>query len=61
MTEYYSECVRSTDPWKMKHRMLRHKALIQAARYAFGFSGIYDEDEGAKIAEIGGEKDAGPP
>jgi hypothetical protein len=24
----------------MKHRMLRHKALIQAARYAFDFSGI---------------------
>ena len=32
--------------------MLRHKAMIQAARYAFGFSGIYDEDEGAKIAEM---------
>jgi hypothetical protein len=36
----------------MKHRMLRHKALIQCARYAFGFAGIYDEDEGAKIAEM---------
>jgi hypothetical protein len=32
--------------------MLRHKAMIQAARYAFGFSGIYDEDEGSKIAEM---------
>lgn len=51
VTEYFAECVRSTDPWKMKHRMLRHKTMIQAARYAFGFSGIYDEDEGAKIAE----------
>lgn len=52
VTEYLSECIRNTEPWKMKHRMLRHKAVIQAARYAFGFSGIYDEDEGAKIAEM---------
>jgi len=51
VTEYFAECVRPTEPWKMKHRMLRHKAMIQGARYAFGFSGIYDEDEGAKIAE----------
>jgi len=51
VTEYLAECIRPTDPWKMKHRMLRHKAMIQGARYAFGFSGIYDEDEGAKIAE----------
>lgn len=52
VTEYLAECRRNTDPWKMEHRMLRHKAMIQAARYAFGFSGIYDEDEGAKIAEM---------
>lgn len=52
VTEYYEECKRNTEPWKMKHRMLRHKAMIQAARYAFGFSGIYDEDEGAKIAGV---------
>ena len=29
--------------------MLRHKALIQCARIAFGFSGIYDEDEAHRI------------
>ncbi|WP_311272223.1 MULTISPECIES: recombinase RecT [unclassified Rhizobium] len=58
VTEYLSECKRSTDPWKMEHRMLRHKAMIQAARYAFGFSGIYDEDEGSKIAEM---RDVTPP
>jgi len=52
VTEYLIECKRNTEPWKMENRMLRHKALIQAARYAFGFSGIYDEDEGAKIAEM---------
>jgi phage recombination protein Bet len=51
VTEYLEECKRNTEPWKMLHRMLRHKSLIQAGRYAFGFSGIYDEDEAAKIAE----------
>jgi len=52
VTEYYEECFRSTDPWKqMPRRMLRHKALIQGARVAFGFSGIYDEDEGERIKQ----------
>ncbi len=50
VTEYLSECYRPTDPWKgAPARMLRHKAMIQAARYAFGFSGIYDEDDAAMI------------
>lgn len=47
VTEHLAECKRSTDPWKMEHRMLRHKALMQCARYAFGFSGVTDEDEAA--------------
>lgn len=50
VTEYYDECRRSTEPWAMKRRMLRHKAAIQCARYAFGFGGIHDDDEGEKIA-----------
>lgn len=46
VTEYLSECVLPTQPWKSHpRRMLRHKALIQAARLAFGFSGISDEEE----------------
>lgn len=49
VTEILSECVRNTEPWKMVNRMLRHKALMQCARYAFGFSGITDEDEGADM------------
>lgn len=53
-TEYLAECKRNTEPWKMEHRMLRHKAIIQCARIAFGFSGITDEDEGQVIS--GGEK-----
>ena len=31
--------------------MLRHKAIIQCARVAFGFVGIHDEDEGKVIAD----------
>lgn len=58
VTEYLEECARNTEPWKMKHRMLRHKALIQCARVAFGFSGIYDDDEAADIARNGGMRDA---
>ena len=50
ITEFYKECVRSTDPWKqMPRRMLRHKALKEAARVAFGFSGVTDEDEARDI------------
>lgn len=52
VTEYLVECIRNTEPWKMQHRMLRHKALIQAARYAFGFTGIHDDDEAERIAEM---------
>lgn len=57
VTEYLAECQRATDPWKMKHRMLRHKATIQCARVAFGFSGIKDEDEAERIVE----RDVTPP
>jgi phage recombination protein Bet len=46
MTEYMHECKRETDPWKQwPARMLTHKSYIQTARYAFGLSGIVDEDE----------------
>lgn len=46
VTEYLSECARNTDPWRQwPARMLRHKATIQCARLAFGFSGIVDPDE----------------
>jgi phage recombination protein Bet len=50
MPEYLAECYRDTDAWKtMAHRMLRHKATIQAARYAFGFAGIFEQDEAERI------------
>lgn len=50
--EYFVEVFRDVGPWKSHpRRMLRHKALIQAARMAFGFAGIYDQDEGERIIE----------
>lgn len=50
--EYMVEVARQTDPWRTHpRRMLRHKSLIQCARIAFGFVGIYDEDEAARILE----------
>lgn len=52
VTEYMAEVNRQTAPWKSHpRRMLRHKALIQCARVAFGFAGIYDEDEAERIVE----------
>lgn len=52
VTEWMSECKRSLGPW-LSHpkRMLRHKAMIQCARLAFGFGGIYDQDEAERIVE----------
>jgi phage recombination protein Bet len=52
VTEYMSECKRSVGPW-LSHpkRMLRHKAMIQCSRLAFGFGGIYDSDEAERIVE----------
>ena len=61
-TEYLSECLRPAftsksgyevkSPWQSHpKRMLRHKALIQCARLAFGYTGIYDEDEAGRITE----------
>lgn len=50
-TEYLSECKRPTEPWtKWPRRMLRHKSMIQAARYAFSFAGIVDPDEAERYA-----------
>jgi phage recombination protein Bet len=63
--EYLDECYRPAfegqgqrgsykvkGPWQSHtRRFLRHKALIQGARIAFGFSGVYDEDEAQAISE----------
>lgn len=50
--EFLIECRQNTDPWnEMPTRMLRHKSIIQCGRVAFGLSGIYDPDEGARVNE----------
>ena len=48
-----SECKRAgVGPWASHpKRMLRHKAMIQCARLAFGYGGIYDQDEAERIVE----------
>lgn len=67
VTEYRDECARGTGPWQSHpKRMLRHKAMIQCARLAFGYGGIYDHDEAERIVEavpvkhMGTVEDAAP-
>ena len=57
--EYLDECYQPprsgyAGPWQSHtKRMLRHKTLIQGGRVAFGFGGIYDEDEASRIVDLG--------
>lgn len=53
VTEWMAECRRANvGPWASHpKRMLRHKAMIQCARLAFGYGGIYDQDEAERIVE----------
>ena len=49
-----------TGPWQTHtKRFLRHKAMIQCARLAFGYSGIYDQDEAERIVEASSVKHMG--
>jgi len=53
ITEFLAECKRNTDPWNnMPRRMLRNRTLCQAARVAFGFSGVMNEDEAANVVDV---------
>lgn len=53
VTEYFDECRKGTEPWSQwPRRMLRHRAIIQAARVAFGFAGIIDEDEAGDLRAV---------
>lgn len=53
VTEYLSECQRNTDPWRSyPRRMLRHKALIQAGRIAFGLGSLKDEDDFPAVRDV---------
>lgn len=53
VTEFMSECRRANaGPWGTHpKRMLRHKAMIQCARLAFGYVGIFEPDEAERIVE----------
>jgi phage recombination protein Bet len=58
LDEVYREPFKGRDgyqvdgPWQSHtKRFLRHKTMIQCARLAFGFVGIYDEDEAERITE----------
>lgn len=52
-TEYMIECKRDTDVWRQwPRRMLRHKALIQCARIAYGLSGALDQDEAERMGAV---------
>lgn len=60
-TDKYGKPYKSNGPWQSHtSRMLRHKATIQAARLAFGFAGIYDEDEAQRIIDVTPEKGLDP-
>ena len=60
VTEFMDECKRPTGPWQSHpKRMLRHKAMIQAARLAFSYVGIYDQDEAERIVEAVGQNPSG--
>lgn len=62
--ELFEEVVRNANfatPWDTHpNRMHRHKVLIQCARLAFGFGGIYDTDEAERIIEATPEKAIDP-
>lgn len=46
VTEYLAECNTGSQPWKQyPSRMLRHAAMKQAIRLAFGLSGVSPEPE----------------
>lgn len=63
VTEYMSECKRDTPTWKQwPRRLLRHKATIQCARYAFGFTSIMDLDEYERMERVNSApRRSGPP
>lgn len=52
ITEYMVECRGTQGAWVTHpYRFLRHKSLIQCARLAFGFGGIYEQDEAERIVD----------
>ncbi len=55
--EYLDECYRGTEPWNtMTRRMLRHKAIKEAARVTMGLHGIFDQDEANDVLAREGKR-----
>tara|TARA_Y100001963_G_scaffold76119_1_gene105578 strand:- start:668 stop:1384 length:717 start_codon:yes stop_codon:yes gene_type:complete len=53
ITEFLSENKRNTPNWnQMPHRMLRHRALMQATRIACGLHGVYDREEAVAVPGV---------
>ena len=52
LDERYQPARKYPGPWQTNTKtMLRHKAIIQCARIAFGFSGIYDSEDAMQIQQ----------
>ena len=53
--EYMAEARTESPAW-LSHprRMLRHKALVQCARVAFGLAGLHDPDEARRVQQATG-------
>ena len=58
--EYLDEVYRApfkpgmSGPWQTHtKRFFRHKAMIQCSRLAFGYVGIYDQDEAERVVDMG--------
>jgi len=55
MREYMAEARNDSPAWQSHpRRMLRHKALVQCARVAFGLAGLYDPDEALRVQHAQG-------
>ncbi len=51
--EYMDECWKGTEPWRSHpRRMLRHKALAQCVRLAFGMSGVCADPDDAEPVTV---------
>ena len=61
VTEFLSECNTGSQPWKQyPSRMLRHAAMKQAIRLAFGLSGVAPEPEATEEEESPAPKVVNP-
>ncbi|PTB23480.1 recombinase [Paraburkholderia caribensis] len=66
--EYLDECYQAPrgekafdGPWQnVTKRFLRHRAIIQCGRVAFGFAGLSDADDHQRIVDMGAAEEVNP-